>query len=201
MKRLALLLGLTLAASASVAGKLYKWVDQDGRVHYTDQLPPPEAKAAERKSFKDSPGEGPLPYALQMAIKNFPATLFKTSDCGDACAQAAALLSKRGVPYTDKDPRDPAAGEELKALTGGKLEVPVLKLGGQVLRGYEQQAWHNALDAAGYPKSASLPPSQTPKSASKKRAAPAAGPAGDAQPAAEQGPAAANPAESVTPSN
>jgi len=157
MKTLLIVLVLALAAGPAAAGKLYKWTDKDGKVHYTDQPPPSEAKASERKQFGDKPApDASLPYALQQAVKNFPVTLY-SSDCGDACSKASALLSKRGVPITEKNASDPAAGEELKALTGGKLEVPVLKIGGQMLRGYEEGSWNTALDAAGYPKSSVLP--------------------------------------------
>lgn len=40
----AILLGL--AAHAATAQKLYRWTDENGKVHYTDQLPPEAAKAA-----------------------------------------------------------------------------------------------------------------------------------------------------------
>jgi glutaredoxin len=152
MRTLVMILALTLAAGPVVAGKLYKWTDQDGNVHYTDQPPPPNAKASERKKFGDTPPDVPLPYSLKKAIKDFPITLY-SSDCGEACTKASALLSQRGIPFTEKNAREPAAAEELKALTGGKLEVPVMKLGSQVVRGYEEGTWNNALDAAGYPSS------------------------------------------------
>ena len=70
---------------------------------------------------------------------------------------ASALLAKRGVPFTEKNARDTAVGEELKALNGGKLEVPVVKVGSQVVRGYEEGNWNGVLDAAGYPKWAATP--------------------------------------------
>jgi hypothetical protein len=147
-----------LAMDAARADKLYKWTDPDGNVHYTDHAPiPAEAMKQERKRFGDKPTDVVLPYALQRAIKTYPVTLYN-SDCGDACTKAAALLSQRGVPFSDKQARDAAAGQELKALTGGKLEVPVLKLGNQVLRGFEEGAWNHALDAAGYPRAGILPP-------------------------------------------
>ncbi|MEZ5440612.1 MAG: DUF4124 domain-containing protein [Lysobacterales bacterium] len=38
-------LGL-LASSAVSAAKLYKWVDENGNVHYSDQVPPSQAKQA-----------------------------------------------------------------------------------------------------------------------------------------------------------
>jgi glutaredoxin len=148
-----------LVLAAAQADKLYKWTDAEGNVHYTDHAPTPaEATRQERKQFGDKPTDVPLPYALQQAIKNFPVTFYTAADCGDACSKAAALLVKRGVPFTEKNARDAGAGEELKALTGGNLEVPLLKLGSQVLRGFEKAGWNQALDAAGYPSTAVVPP-------------------------------------------
>ena len=147
-----------LAATPAPADKLYKWTDADGNVHYTDHAPTPaEARTQERKAFGDKPTDVAVPYALQRAIKNFPVTLY-TADCGDACTKAAALLAKRGVPFTEKNARDTAIGEEVKALNSGKLEVPLLRIGTQTLLGFEEAGWNRALDAAGYPSSAVIPP-------------------------------------------
>ncbi len=158
MKALALIVALMVVIAPATAGKLYKWMDKNGNVHYTDQPPPPEAKTAEQKKFGDkATSDAPVPYALQQAAKNFPVTLYTADQCGDACSKASALLSQRGIPYTGKDARDPTVAEELKGLIGGKLEVPVMKLGSQVVRGYEESTWNTALDAAGYPKWAVTP--------------------------------------------
>src|SRR5690242_12248060 len=157
--------GALLALPTAQADKLYKWTDAEGNVHYTDHPPTPaEARSQERKKFGDRPTDVTLPYALQQAIKKFPVTLY-TADCGDACTKAAALLSKRGVPYTEKNAREAAAGEELKALNGGKLEVPLLKLGNQLVKGYEEAGWNRALDAAGYPSSPAVPKALAAKAA------------------------------------
>jgi len=157
MKAFVLIVALMLVIAPATAGKLYKWVDKNGNVHYTDQPPPPEAKTAEQKTLGDKASDAPVSYALQQAVKNFPVTLYTADQCGDACSKASALLSQRGVPFSEKNAREPATAEELKALNGGKLEVPVMKLGSQVVRGYEESTWNTALDAAGYPKWAVTP--------------------------------------------
>jgi hypothetical protein len=118
MRILALTFALALAAGSAAAGNLYKWTDKDGNVHYTDQLPPPDAKVLERKKFSDTPADAPSSsYALQQAIKNFPVTLYNADSC-DACTKASTFLTQRGVPFTEKNARDPAVAQELKALTG-----------------------------------------------------------------------------------
>jgi hypothetical protein len=36
----------------------------------------------------------------------------------------------------------------------GMRDLPVVKIGERTLRGYEEDAWHAALDGAGYPRTA-----------------------------------------------
>ncbi len=150
----ALLLVLVWLLPLAGQAQTYRWVDADGKVHYSDTPPPPSARSIERKRLSTKPGAPPvLPYELQQAASKFPVTLFN-SECGGGCTKARQLLAKRGVPHTEFDATDPTAQEELKELTGGSVEVPVLRVGKQVLRGFEEGAWNRALDAAGYPKSA-----------------------------------------------
>lgn len=167
------------AADAVLADKLYKWTDAEGNIHYTDHAPTPaEAKSQERKRFGDKPTDVSIPYALQRALKKYPVTLY-TADCGEGCTKGAALLAKRGVPYTEKNARDPAVADELKAINGGKVEVPFLKVGTSSVRGFEEGAWNDSLDAAGYPSSPVLPTNMLAKKAPGKEPAPAKGDAKD----------------------
>ncbi len=155
---------LTLMAAPALGADLYRWMDEQGQVTYSDLPPPASVKTAEQRRFGNRPGSQQLPYALQMATRDHPVTLF-VSDCGVACSQATQLLGKRGVPFTEKNAKDPKVQPELMVLTGGKLEVPVLLVGKNVVKGFEQDGWHSALDIAGYPKSNSLPVNVTAKRA------------------------------------
>lgn len=151
-----MLLVMLISSAAAAQTETYKWVDADGTVHYSDHPPPPGARKSEVKQLKDKPGDAPLPYVLQQAMKNFPVTLF-VYDCGDGCSQAREFLVKRGVPHTAKDPTAPGMREELKKVTGGDEVAPVLQVGRRVLRGFEEEKWNAALDDAGYPKTALVP--------------------------------------------
>lgn len=190
-----ILIALTLLALPTAAGTMYRWVDADGRVHYTDTPPPASAKDVKQQPMREQAAEeaARLPYATQVAAKNFPVTLYAT-DCGEACTQARQLLRKRGIPYTEKDPQQPAEYKELSKVLSGEMEVPVLKVGTSVTRGFSEEPWHNALDVAGYPRNAGAPP---PKPAPKPEPRPATAAtdgAGEA-PAAEGTP----PAEAAPP--
>lgn len=189
MKR-ALLIGLLAFAAPALAQTLYRWVDPDGKVHYSDKPPPASAKDVRQRDVRGQGAEAAaLPYATQAAAKNFPVTLY-TTDCGDPCKQARDLLRKRGIPHTEKNPQQPAEQEELVKLLSGQLEVPVLKVGKSVVRGWDEAQWTGTLDAAGYPKSAGAPPPKpAPKPAAPKAEAPPAEEGAEEQPAEAPPPA------------
>ena len=196
MRGIALLFTLAVAAGAwwgelAQAGELYRWVDESGRVHYSDQPPPPEVRSqAERRRLGDKPPAATLPYSLQEAVRNFPVTVYTAEGCGEGCKQAVVYLTRRGVPFTEKDARQPDNANAVMAHAGGKIEVPLLVVGRSALRGYEENAWANALDAAGYPRSNALPPGLAarqvePTQVAKDAQEPPPEPSGDANPEAQ----------------
>ena len=187
MTRIALLLAAALAVQTATAAQLYRWVDDKGRVEWRDTPPPANAKKVERRTVGGSVIEtSTLPYNVQQAVKNFPVTLY-VSNCGEGCTSARAHLIRRGIPFTEKNPQDDVAG--YKKLTNGGMEVPLLFVGRDALKGYLDSSWDRALDAAGYPREP-VPGYVAPKPA----AAPAAKRAAPAQAAAPQDGAAPPPA-------
>jgi hypothetical protein len=161
------------------AGTTYKWVDEDGRVHYSDLPPPANAKKIEQKKVGGNVVEtSELPYEVREAVKKYPVTLY-ASDCGEACDKARELLRTRGVPYTEKNPELEEVSKELEKASGA-LHVPALQVGETtMLRGLEQAQWNRELDAAGYPKTSLLrkPAPPPPVAPAVNRQLPPAGPA------------------------
>ncbi len=151
-----LLIIIWLTLSVAQAAELFRWVDSEGKIHYSDQMPPAGTNYLQKK--QQSPNviqSSELPYVLQLAVKNNPATLYVTN-CGEGCDKAREHLAKRGVPYASKNPETPADAEALKKLIDN-IEVPVLVLGpGRTVRGYNAGEWDKALDIAGYPKTSAL---------------------------------------------
>ncbi|MCZ7562606.1 MAG: glutaredoxin family protein [Burkholderiales bacterium] len=176
--------GVALAGAATAAGaQTYRWVDQSGRIHYSDTPPPPQAaRQVEKRSLQASVIEtSPLPYGLQQAAKANPVTLYTYSGCKEACANARRLLDKRGVPYKEVSVDEAAKREELKRVSGD-TNVPVLVVGKIVKQGYEESMYNTALDEAGYPKSSQLLPGQQARQDEKPAPKPAAAAAPPEQP-------------------
>lgn len=154
MRFLAPLLLLPALAQA----QMYRWVDDNGKIHYSDRPPLSGAKNVKKQSISAVQGSAPaLPYALQQAVKNFPVTLYTSEVCGESCVQARELLNKRGVPYREVNVADDADLAQLKKLSGGDV-VPVMTVGREVYKGFESGAYKAALDDGGYPASSVLPP-------------------------------------------
>ena len=131
--------------------QVYRYSDAEGRVIYSDRLPPGDAKDVQTKRMGASYIENSeLPLAARLAVERFPVTLF-TFGCGDPCAAAEALLNRRGVPFTTVNVEEQKGAEQLKTLTG-ELNAPVLQVGDSlVAKGFLESRWQAMLDQAGYP--------------------------------------------------
>jgi hypothetical protein len=146
------LLALLIAAGATAqTQQVYRYVDAEGRVVYSDKPPPPNAREAQAKRVGQNTIEtSDLSYSEVMAQERFPVTLY-TFGCGTVCDTASALLNKRGVPHTVVDVGQSGGAEKLKRLTGG-LDAPALQVGDQYATGFNESRWQNLLNDAGYPK-------------------------------------------------
>lgn len=142
---------IAMASFPAVAAETYRWEDEKGAVHYSDQLPPEGARNVTRTKIGRNVADTDLPYRLKIAVEKSPVTLYVT-ECGTPCRQARELLVKRGVPHTLLDAKERSVQEALLSLLGSnELIVPVASVGDTVLKGFESSQWNAALDAAGYP--------------------------------------------------
>lgn len=152
-----LLLLLLLTVAGAQAGEVYRWVDAQGNVTYSDQPPPPSARQKVTVKGKGNVVEvDKESYEARVAREKYPVVLYTTA-CGPVCDQAREYLSQRGIPFTAKDPsKEPEIALELKKLAGA-MEVPVILVGKEHQKGFEKGLWGKLLDGAGYPKAPLLP--------------------------------------------
>ena len=141
---------VAFAVVASAQG-LYKWIDKDGRVTYSDVPAPKDARKVETKRLGNNVIEADtMPFELKKVVAANPITLYG-NDC-DPCVAARAFLNKRGVPFSDKNiDRDPDARKML-AETIKSQTVPTLTIGATSKKGFEEGDWNAAITEAGYPK-------------------------------------------------
>jgi glutaredoxin len=127
---------IMLAAGHLYAQQVFKSVDKNGRVTYSE-MPP-------------LPGSGDKLTADSASSPSLP-----TANCGP-CVNAKLMLSQRGVPFTE---RTVSSNEDIDAYKklNSDNNFPLATIAAQQLKGYEETEWTKYLDAAGYPKSSALP--------------------------------------------
>ncbi|MBC7684638.1 MAG: glutaredoxin family protein [Bdellovibrionales bacterium] len=155
--RFGALLGLALLLGAgSASAQLFKWVDANGKTHFSDQPPPQGAKPAVLKGSVGNSTAG-MPYALATAVRNYPVTLYTTGSCG-ACDSGRSYLKKRGIPFTELTVGTAEDEARLRA-AGGDGSMPYLIVGRSKAAGFAEGSWETMLNVALYPATKMLPAS------------------------------------------
>jgi glutaredoxin len=159
MKQLAALF-LVCAGATLSAQSLYKWVDAQGKVSYSDQPPPPSMQVKDLSNTVNTLGAGQaqnetLDFNTQQRVNQTPVVLYTSKGCAP-CDQGRALLRGKNVPYTEKTVDTNA---DLKALEAQfkSQTLPVLALGQQSVNGFGASQWSEALATAGYSDATTLP--------------------------------------------
>ena len=185
-----LLLSLTLGVSAQ---QIYRIVGADGRVTFTDQPPAPSAQiksAALTQVNASGPGSVVLPLELRAAVDRYPVALFTGPNC-EPCDAGRDLLTRRGVPFSERTVTTGEDGDALKRLANTS-SLPMMTVGSQQVKGFSDLEWNQFLTAAGYPSASRVPPAYRNPAAEPLVAVqkPAAAPTSTAQDAVAPRPAA-----------
>jgi hypothetical protein len=153
MSKLLFSITLLLLVSNVQAGALYRSIDENGNVQYSDK-PVPDAADTEKLNASFEPAQDDaLPFEARRANSKFPVTLYVADSCGSSCTQGRDYLTKRGIPFTEKKLVTADDIEAFKKDSGGN-QVPVMHIGTNWLTGFMESSWRLALDDAGYPKNA-----------------------------------------------
>jgi glutaredoxin len=145
------------ALFAPPAAAQYRWVGPDGTVSYGDKAPPGARDVATSPTAAaQAPADPTLPVGLRSTATKFPVTLYTTDSC-NPCESARDHLIARGVPFVERTVRTFADFEAYKKLGFAGDGFPAITIGRDRSRGFESAALDRLLDAAGYPKSSTLP--------------------------------------------
>lgn len=121
------------------AGELYKWVDEDGTLHFSDRKPDDRAESVDLEPLNiadpvdtsDAPtaGNGPDDAEVDEAV-----TMYSTSWCG-YCKQARRYFTAEGIPFREHDiEKSSRARRAYNRLGGGG--VPLIKVDDRTMNGF-----------------------------------------------------------------
>ena len=196
---------LAVLATLSVqAQTIYRIVGPDGKVTFSDKPPVSEQGkvTATGAGARNSAASVNLPFELKQVVSKYPVTLYTSAKCAP-CDTGRNLLNGRGIPFSERTISTAEDAEFLQRFAG-ESSLPLITIGGQKVKGYNDSEWSRYLDAAGYPATSALPsgyknPAPTPAVAVKPKEDPKpAEKAAPAEPAAPPppppGPSPTNPA-------
>ncbi len=151
-------LALTALAPTANAQTVFRIVGPDGRVTFSDKPPLTAEQSVTATGRSGRPVEvanNSLPFELRQVATRYPVTLYSSASCGP-CSSGRALLTSRGVPFTERTVTTAEDGDALARLSG-ENSLPFLTIGGQKIKGFSDTEWTQFLDAAGYPAASKLP--------------------------------------------
>jgi len=130
------------------AAGIYKWTDQHGKVHFSDQ-PPPETQVEEIKLRINSYTTPPI--IRKLAAEGFASSvqqvvLYSTEWCG-VCKRAKAYFQSKDVRYTEYDVEKSRKGrDDYRRLNG--QGVPIILVGDQRMDGFNPARFEGLLKRA-----------------------------------------------------
>lgn len=138
MKQVLTFLLITLCCSTLLQAGIYKWVDENGKVHFGDR--PPESEQAEQVTVRINTYQSPeisteiFSGAKKAVAKNKKVVMYGTEWCG-VCKKAKRYFKERGIRYVEYDVEKSARGKRDYKKLNGK-GVPIILVGDKRLNGF-----------------------------------------------------------------
>ncbi|HBC55859.1 MAG TPA: glutaredoxin family protein [Gammaproteobacteria bacterium] len=130
-----ILIALTLSP-CQIKAEIYKWVDDKGNVHFSDQRP--RSPNAEQVKLKINTYQG---VTVDNSIKDVgPKIIMYATDWCGYCKKARKYFKKNNITYTEYDiEKDSKAQKRFKKL-GGK-GLPLILIGDKKMSGFNQESF------------------------------------------------------------
>lgn len=134
-----MILGFTLLAMNAGAGELYRWVDEDGKVHFGDR-PPMEAKAeslegqlkpvnsadpTRKQDFPDSRRADQVERDYAASKQSEQSKVRRQQQIACARARKQLKILKGPVYFVDAEGNESTISERQRAIEARKLETQV----------------------------------------------------------------------------
>ncbi len=133
---LCLLLQASVLGAGTVSGaQVYRWVDGNGTIHFSDK--PPSEQGARDLQIKSYEGTANISVVPGQAAKNGSTVKILSTTWCEVCKKAKAYLSEKDVAFRDYDvERSETGRREYKKLNG--KGVPIIFVGDQRMDGFDR---------------------------------------------------------------
>jgi glutaredoxin len=136
--------------SSAQSGKLYKLVDEQGNVTFTDIKPETETAVVEELDTSLSAAGEETATNIDQIAEDAPITFYSATDCA-ACDMVRTHLKDSNLPFTEVAVGDDYDAQQQMKQAVGNLNVPTVTVGERSLTGFNASALDAILDVAGYP--------------------------------------------------
>ena len=157
-----IILLLLLFAAAAWAGSIYKWVDKNGVVHYSDGAPEGEGINGDietrpavdgdstptvESENTETPSATTPPPQVDTRRKDAEVEIYTTSWC-HYCEQTKRYFRSRGIRFKEYDIEKDRAAARRHRRYNPRGGVPVTVINGQPIIGYAPDAFGRALQGS-----------------------------------------------------
>ncbi|MES9943328.1 MAG: glutaredoxin family protein [Candidatus Thiodiazotropha sp.] len=128
---------LVVLASGSVnAEAIYKWRDENGKIHFGDR--PPVTEESEAVTVKPNIYQAPE-YETTIGSVRQKVVMYSTKRCG-YCKKARRYFKRNAIPYVEYDVETSQKGRRDYKKLGGR-GVPIILVGKQRLNGFSEASF------------------------------------------------------------
>ncbi len=128
-----LITGMLMLCSYPVNAEIYKWVDDHGKVYFTDN--PPEGKDTEKIELKiNTYTSVEIKPLVERLGKTDKVVMYTATWCG-ICKTAKNYFQKNNIPYLSYDVEKSRVGKMNFKLLGGR-SVPIIIVGDTRMNGF-----------------------------------------------------------------
>jgi len=112
--------------------EIYRWVDANGKVHFSDK--PSQSHSSEEVKLQINTYSAVTYDKSSIDTGNNKVVMYSTSWCG-VCKKAKRYFAEKGIPYTEYDVEKSREGKSAFKRLGGK-GVPVILVGKRRMNGF-----------------------------------------------------------------
>lgn len=134
------------AVVTNVSAEIFRWVDENGKIHFTDK--PPQQVQTQQVKLKINSFSSPRvssfnfdPALISTRLSSTAVVMYSTTWCG-YCKKAQQYFNEKNIPYEEYDVEKTAKGKkDYQALNG--RGVPIILVGDRRMNGFSVDAFES----------------------------------------------------------